>query len=288
MCNSLPGAPIPQTLHMLHNLQHKTGNKKLFKVDLKSEALPLSLATPVSITTTQHIYTDDTIATEVKKVIQGAEQKQPPEISTTIKLNRADKWKLIGMIFILEFILTMTYGPLAAFLVEMFPLKIRYSSMSLPYHLGFGIFGGICPVIATYLIEKAKQVNPGNYYLAGLSYPLTLMAISLVIGLLYLKDDVGAKSVIAISPNILNPVKKNAGIIWILLAIASAWFGVFKLEVPKINAGTQEDLIFGIIALFIITPVAAIGLLIFGKYALQGEYDDGVVKIVKQIKQIKA
>ena len=280
--------PIFQVMYQTANLQHKTENKELFKVDVKQETLPLSLATPVNITTTQHIYTDGTIATEVKKVMPGAEQRQPPEISTTIKLNWADKWKLIGMIFILEFILTMTYGPLAAFLVEMFPLKIRYSSMSLPYHLGFGIFGGMCPVIATYLIEKAKQVNPDNYYLAGLTYPLTLMAISLVIGLLYLKDDVGGKLIMAISPNILNPVKRYAGIIWILLAIASAWFGVFKLGLPKINAGTQEDLIFGIIALFIITPVAAIGLLIFGKYALQGEYDDGVVKIVKQIKQINA
>ena len=72
----------------------------------------------------------------------------------------------------------MAYGPLAAFLVEMFPLKIRYTSMSLPYHLGFGIFGGMSPVIATYLIEKAKLINPGNYYLAGLTYPLLIMGTS--------------------------------------------------------------------------------------------------------------
>ncbi len=60
------------------------------------------------------------------------------------------------MVFVLATISVLSYGPLAAYLVEMFPLKIRYSSLSLPYHIGFGIFGGMAPLIATYLIEKAE------------------------------------------------------------------------------------------------------------------------------------
>ena len=200
---------------------------------------------------------------------------QPPSNSI-----HAGKWKLIFMVFLLEFITTMTYGPLAAFLVEMFPLKIRYSSMSLPYHIGFGIFGGMCPVIATYLIEQAKLRNTEDYFLAGLNYPLVLMAISLSIGVLYLKEYSHAKPMRSFAPKILNAIKRYAGVIWILLGIASAWFGVVTIGLPKINNGTQDDLIFGIIVLFIITPVASIGLMLFGKYALQGEYDESVLKSI--------
>ncbi len=268
--------PIFQVMYETINLQQKTEDKRLSKVDTKKEALSTSLTGAILITTAQHFYTDGTTITEVKKE-KNNEVKQRPEIVTSIKLNSPDKWKLIFLVFLLEFITTMTYGPLAAFLVEMFPLKIRYSSMSLPYHIGFGIFGGMCPVIATYLIEKAKLVRADNYYLVGLSYPLVLMAVSLSIGVLYLKEYNHAKSIRPIAPKILNTIKRYAGVIWILLGIASAWFGVVTIGLPKINSGTQDDLIFGIIILFIITPVASIGLMLFGKYALQGEYDENVV-----------
>ncbi|MEP7233272.1 MAG: MFS transporter [Ginsengibacter sp.] len=268
--------PIFQVMFETINLQQKTEDKGLLKVGTKKEALSTSLAGAILITTAQHFYTDGTTITEVKKE-KSDEVRQMPEIVTSIKLNSSGKWKLIFLVFLLEFISTMTYGPLAAFLVEMFPLKIRYSSMSLPYHIGFGIFGGMCPVISTYLIEKAKLVSAGNYYLAGLSYPLVLMAVSLSIGVLYLKEYNHAKSIRPIAPKILNTIKRYAGVIWILLGIASAWFGVVTIGLPKINSGTQDDLIFGIIILFIITPVASIGLMLFGKYALQGEYDENVV-----------
>ena len=62
------------------------------------------------------------------------------------------------------------------------------------------------------------------------------------------------------------------GIVWILLALTAAYFGVFKLGIPKIITGNQDDIIFGIIVMCFITPIATIGLLIFGKYALGGEY----------------
>ena len=266
--------PIFQLMYQTTNLQHKTENKSLAKTDTKTEVFIAPLSGLLMTTTTQHVYIDGTATTEIKKEIISAGEKQSPEISTTIKLNSAGKWRLILLIFILEVITTMTYGPLAAFLVEMFPLKIRYSSMSLPYHIGFGIFGGMCPVIATYLIEKAKLIDAGEYYLAGLNYPLVLMGISLLIGVLYLKEKSEAKSFISISAKKLNTIKRYAGIVWIVLGLAAAWLGIFKLGIPKLASGNRDDLIFGIIVLFIITPVASIGLFFFGKYALQGEYDD--------------
>lgn len=269
--------PIFQLMYQTTNLQHKTENKSLAKSDTKTEALIAPLTGSLMTTTTQHVYMDGTATTEIKKEIISAGEKQSPEISTTIKLNTSGEWKLILLIFILEVITTMTYGPLAAFLVEMFPLKIRYSSMSLPYHIGFGIFGGMCPVIATYLIEKAKLVNAGEYYLAGLNYPLVLMGITLLIGVLYLKEKTEVKSFISISAKKLNAVKRYAGIVWIMLGLTAAWLGIFKLGVPKLVSGNRDDLIFGIIVLFIITPVASIGLFFFGKYALQGEYDDNLI-----------
>ena len=84
----------------------------------------------------------------------------------------------------------MVYGPIAAFLVEMFPAKIRYTSMSLPYHIGNGIFGGLLPIVATYLVSNAKIMNNPEWYLQGLWYPIIVGAICFLIGVLYLdKND---------------------------------------------------------------------------------------------------
>jgi MFS family permease len=82
-------------------------------------------------------------------------------------------------------IVGLVYGPMAAFLVEMFPTRIRYTSMSLPYHLGNGLFGGLVPYIGT-----AMVANTGNMY-AGLWYPMIVTAVSLVAGWFLLKDRTG-------------------------------------------------------------------------------------------------
>lgn len=71
--------------------------------------------------------------------------------------------------------------------------------------------------------------------------------------------------------------KKWPGIVWIAMAFPAAWYGIFKMEIPKIISGNQEDIHLGIIIILIIIPVAATGLFFFGKYALQGEYDDRIV-----------
>ncbi len=72
----------------------------------------------------------------------------------------------------------------------------------------------------------------------------------------------------------MDGIKKILGIVWILLGIAAAWFGITVLGLPKLSSGKQDDLVFGIIIMFILTPIITGGLLIFGKYALQGEFNE--------------
>jgi hypothetical protein len=90
----------------------------------------------------------------------------------------------------------MVYGPIAAYLVEAFPAKIRYTSVSLPYHLGNGIFGGLLPVIGVGLCAAT-----GNIY-AGLLYPISVSALSFVVGSFFLKESYGTLiwSEVKISP----------------------------------------------------------------------------------------
>jgi hypothetical protein len=77
---------------------------------------------------------------------------------------------------------TMVYGPIAAYLVEAFPAKIRYTALSLPYHIGNGVFGGLLPVIGLAVVART-----GNIY-AGLYYPISVAALTFVIGSLLLKE----------------------------------------------------------------------------------------------------
>ena len=96
-------------------------------------------------------------------------------------------WLFVGLIFIQILLVTMVYGPIAAFLVEMFPTKIRYTSMSLPYHVGNGVFGGLTPFIATLL----TTIYTGDR-LVGLWYPIGVAAVCLVIGVVYIRNQVDA------------------------------------------------------------------------------------------------
>ena len=89
---------------------------------------------------------------------------------------------LVVLVFVQVIFVTMVYGPIAAFLVESFPAKIRYTSMSLPYHFGNGWFGGFLPLIATAIVART-----GNIY-AGLIYPIFIALLTFVVGSLYLKE----------------------------------------------------------------------------------------------------
>ncbi|MBX2971375.1 MAG: MHS family MFS transporter [Cyclobacteriaceae bacterium] len=104
-----------------------------------------------------------------------------------IVLNDDAKRLMILLVFIQVVFVTMVYGPIAAFLVELFPTRIRYTSMSLPYHIGNGIFGGLTPFIATSLYELSKsESNPSGDVLAGLWYPIGIAVFSFVIGMIFL------------------------------------------------------------------------------------------------------
>jgi uncharacterized membrane protein len=72
----------------------------------------------------------------------------------------------------------------------------------------------------------------------------------------------------------MDQLKRALGMVWIALAIAAAYFCIFQFGIPKFTSGKQDDLVFGIIILFILTPLIVIGLGTFGYYALMGEYDD--------------
>jgi MFS family permease len=89
---------------------------------------------------------------------------------------------LVVLVFIQMVYVTMAYGPIAAFLVELFPTKIRYTSMSLPYHIGNGVFGGLVPILGLSFIQAS-----GNDF-AGLWWPMLIAGICFVVGTLFVKE----------------------------------------------------------------------------------------------------
>jgi Sugar (and other) transporter len=86
------------------------------------------------------------------------------------------------ILFTMLIYVTMVYGPIAAFLVELFPTRIRYTSMSLPYHIGNGWFGGMLPLLATAMVAASGDI----YY--GLWYPIIVALMTVVIGTLFLRE----------------------------------------------------------------------------------------------------
>ena len=99
---------------------------------------------------------------------------------------KMDKPKVVGLLFLLVLYVTMVYGPVAAALVEMFPAQVRYTSMSLPYHVGNGWFGGFLPTTAFAMVAAT-----GNIYY-GLWYPIAVAAFTVVVGGLFVKEMRGA------------------------------------------------------------------------------------------------
>ncbi|HXG66648.1 MAG TPA: MFS transporter [Blastocatellia bacterium] len=91
-------------------------------------------------------------------------------------------WQLILLVFIQVIFVTMVYGPIAAYLVEAFPAKIRYTALSLPYHIGNGVFGGLLPLIGLSVVAET-----GNIY-AGLYYPIVVAAMTFLVGTIFLKE----------------------------------------------------------------------------------------------------
>jgi len=114
-----------------------------------------------------------------KEVKTGLTEAGYPAKADPAKVNKV---KIILILSVLVLYVTMVYGPIAAMLVEMFPTRIRYTSMSLPYHIGNGWFGGLMPTIAFAMVAQ----NGNMYY--GLWYPIIIAAATLVIGLLFVRE----------------------------------------------------------------------------------------------------
>ena len=101
------------------------------------------------------------------------------------KPDEVNRPMVIGILFVLVLYVTMVYGPIAAILVEMFPTRIRYTGMSLPYHIGNGWFGGLLPAIVF-----AMSAAAGNIYY-GLWYPIIVAGMSLVVGTIFVRETRG-------------------------------------------------------------------------------------------------
>ena len=142
-------------------------------------------------------FSDHSVLTETTKEISIHDQSKEsakPEVKKEVTLAGMNYWMMIGMIVIQVILVTMVYGPIAAFLVELFPTRIRYTSMSLPYHIGNGVFGGLTPFIATSLYELSKtDARPAGDPFAGLWYPIGVAAICFIIGMIFLKNKINAE-----------------------------------------------------------------------------------------------
>ena len=100
---------------------------------------------------------------------------------------------LILLVFCLVLFVTMAYGPIAAYLVELFPTSVRYTSLSVPYHIGNGVFGGFVPLVASWIAIWAADQAAGTFFkeysiYLGLAYPVVIAFITFIIGSLYMKD----------------------------------------------------------------------------------------------------
>jgi MFS family permease len=122
------------------------------------------------------------IAAFKKDIAEAMKVAGYPPKADPIPFGSGAWWKVVGILSILVLYVTMVYGPIAAMLVELFPTRIRYTSMSLPYHIGNGWFGGLMPTIAFAMVAQN-----GNIY-HGLWYPITIAAVTFVIGMIFVRE----------------------------------------------------------------------------------------------------
>jgi hypothetical protein len=165
------------------------------RIPYSNEAAPAGTVAVVKIGSASVAAFDGTAVTADEFKARGAQFKE--ELGGVLKVAgypaSADPQRIdYAMVFLLLFILSvlgvMTYGPIAAWLVELFPARIRYTSMSLPYHLGNGWFGGFLPSIAFAMIAYT-----GNIY-SGLWYPLVVSLMTAVVGTFFLRETNGKEA----------------------------------------------------------------------------------------------
>ena len=137
----------------------------------------------ISIVTNRYQYTNG--GSRIEKIEQSLKPEDKNKIvktTNTIHLPQRNIFMIGLFIFIQLVFVCMAYGPIAAFLVELFPPEIRYTSLSLPYHIGNGVFGGLTPLIAESLV-----VSTGNIF-SGLWYPIIVAGATAVLGIFLIKD----------------------------------------------------------------------------------------------------
>jgi MHS family proline/betaine transporter-like MFS transporter len=188
--------PIYKMMYGLGSVKNKVEIKEKTVIEHKAE---VKGADSLKTTITKKTFEDGTTYKEVKKekfpidpVKKAAlpKDKLKPDTKKETTLPQDIFIKMIGLVLIQVIYVTMVYGPIAAFLVELFPTRIRYTSMSLPYHIGNGVFGGLVPLISTRLVEATRPAPdlPPADPLAGLMYPILIAGVCFVIGTVYIKN----------------------------------------------------------------------------------------------------
>jgi MFS family permease len=172
---------------LLDLTDNKTKMELIDSKQIKTVRVPIAnTADTVRTVVNKHYYADGMVLSETTKdTVYGAAGKTTikPMVTVAKVVGTNDYWKMVFFVFIMILYVTMVYGPIAAFLVELFPTKIRYTSMSLPYHIGNGVFGGLTPFIATLLTTIYT-----NDKLVGLMYPIIIASVCLVIGAIYINN----------------------------------------------------------------------------------------------------
>jgi MFS family permease len=178
--------PIFQQLYNISDITKKTILADQTKITYTAELIKGSVADSVHTTIITNYFADGSsqkITTKQKITVSG--EKAAPQTNKETRLGETSRLNMIMLIALMVLFVTMVYGPVAAFLVELFPTRIRYTSMSLPYHIGNGVFGGLVPFIATLI-----TTFPGTNYLSGLWYPIGVAALCFIIGSLYLSNKI--------------------------------------------------------------------------------------------------
>jgi MFS family permease len=154
-----------------HAMQRAAGNNVITVQSTRNRVTGAINLTPMTTTTTATTTSSDGSSA----LVPAAEAQHP------------DTAMLILLVFIQLVYFAMAYGPVAAYLVEAFPAKVRYTSLSLPYHIGNGVFGGMLPLIGLSICAAT-----GNIY-AGLYYPIAVAALTFVVGSIALRETNGTK-----------------------------------------------------------------------------------------------
>jgi MFS family permease len=183
--------PLFKSMYDTASAKGKAGSEDLSRRETKeTRTLPAGKVDSLVAVDTIKYYSDGSKYTKkIENTLFADATKKPadykPKVTETMVLGKSALSHIMWCIVALVIFVTMVYGPIAAFLVELFPTRIRYSSMSLPYHIGNGVFGGLVPFIGT-LIASYSPNDP----FAGLMYPMTITALCFIIGSFFLSNKI--------------------------------------------------------------------------------------------------